>query len=80
MARTIDVHTHTWGAVEDWANQGIAVLHAALEERGLDPALTEQHRGAIAMLRDLVKLPATLEKPVAELIAQEDTGYGLMDY
>lgn len=80
MAKTIDVHTRTWEAVEDWANQGISVLQLALEERGLDPALTEQHRGAIAMLRELLKLPGALEKPAMEPIAQEDTGYGMMDY
>tara|TARA_R110000744_G_scaffold63234_7_gene130100 strand:+ start:408 stop:641 length:234 start_codon:yes stop_codon:yes gene_type:complete len=73
----IDIHTHTWQAVMGWATKEVAALHVALEEPGLSLALTEQHRGAIAMLRDLASLPETLEKPAPAQIIQEDTGYGL---
>ena len=70
----IDKSSETWRFVSGWANGQIDDYKVALEVPGTDLVLTEQHRVAISVLRQVLAL-AEPNKPIK--IPQKDTGYGL---
>lgn len=54
----IEEHSPTWRAVKAFAEREIADAHEQLETTGLGIAETENVRGRIAALRDLLGLTA----------------------
>ena len=54
---TINTHDQTWATIEAWARRRITELHEANEQTGRTVDLTENTRGRIAALRELLALP-----------------------
>lgn len=52
-----DPTSQTWRVVKAWANEQLETAMARLEQPGLDQSETENERGAIRMLRQLLGLP-----------------------
>lgn len=57
MASVIDEQSATWRAVQAWAEGRLASSRATLEAPGTPLDMTENHRGRIAVLKELLRLP-----------------------
>lgn len=53
----IDPDSATWKAVTAWAQERLGTSRATLEQTGTPLDKTEHHRGRVAALNELLKLP-----------------------
>jgi len=56
---SIDVASDTWLAIRDWANGRLKMRRGNLEVVGLDMSDTENQRGAVEELKELLGLVET---------------------
>jgi hypothetical protein len=61
----IEKHSATWSAIGTWARKELDIACIELEQTGLAPSSTENLRGRIGALRDLLRL-ADEAKPVSQ--------------
>ena len=69
----IDRHSETWRDVAAWAEGELAKACERLETIGVEPAETENLRGGIAKLRELLAMQHDPEQRVIE--TTEDYGF-----
>lgn len=69
----IDRHSETWRDVAAWADSELAKASERIETLGVELAETENLRGRIACLRELLSLADEPEQRVIE--ATEDYGF-----
>ena len=74
----IDQDSKTWATIKRWAEDELAKEQKKLESPHLDFNQTNNARGAITRLRQLVALPSAMEKEkkrVSEQSSNEDEDY-----
>jgi hypothetical protein len=59
---TIEPHSPTWQALEQFLASRIAALHRDNESPTLDPTATAFLRGQLAALHEVLNLPTSLKK------------------
>ncbi len=71
----IDKFSDSWRAVALWAARSLDTEFEAVTEPGLPLAETENHRGAIRVLRELLSME---DEPNLKVV-ETDQGYGFQD-
>ena len=71
----IDKHSETWRKIATWAEGELSRATERIETLGVKPEETENLRGRIAVLRDLLTMQDETKQRVVE--ARQD--YGFMD-
>ncbi len=69
----IDRHSETWRTVSAWASEALAAATSRIEKLGVDAAETENLRGTIATLREILIMADDNEPRVVE--QPEDYGF-----
>ena len=69
----IDKHSDTWREIKAWAETRLSIASGRIEVLGVGPDETENLRGAIAVVRELLALPDEPEQRVIE--TTEDYGF-----
>ena len=77
MAFEIDKQSSTWLAVSAAVAEKIEYHRAANDEPSLDVVLTEQHRGAIAVLKEILALGDPLAPAGAKRADEDNYGLGV---
>lgn len=67
----IDVHSHTWVAIEKWAKEQIEIKRDALEAPGQSDESTALKRGYIECLRDLLETTQDKPAPKAKVVSYD---------
>ncbi len=62
----IDRHSETWRTVYAWASEALAAATSRIEKLGVDAAETENLRGTIATLREVITMADDPEPTVVE--------------
>ncbi len=70
---TIDRHSDTWRTVYDWASEALVAATSRIEKLGVEAAETENLRGTIATLREILIMADDNEPRVVE--QPEDYGF-----
>ncbi len=69
----IDKHSDTWRTVSTWASEALAAATSRIEKLGVEAAETENLRGTIATLREILVMGDKTEPRVVE--QPEDYGF-----
>ncbi len=71
----IDKHSATWREIAAWAEGELAKASERIETLGVGPGETENLRGLIACLRELLSKP----EPAEQRVMEKTQGYGFQD-